>query len=144
MRTHARGELDCLSQVCLTPAFRPSQEKEDMKDRFPTKPLVKLLTEEIGLAEHDAWRAAFILKAASHGWTNARIARQLGISRERVGQRRARLRKLADSCDNDLLLRVVDAADAATAQARVTDHVAFNVAAWQDLNYASRMVETVG
>jgi Homeodomain-like domain len=63
------------------------------------KPAAKRLVEEmqtrLGLNSVDARRAAFVVLAVATGWKNARIARYLGVSRARVGQRVARYERYA-------------------------------------------------
>ena len=99
---------------------------------------------DAGLDEVDAWRAVFIMRAAASCWTNARIARQLGVSRERIGQRRARLRQIAEE-RGGRIAKAVTAMDAASPVARPNDSLLSTPRDWwSDIDFARGMVETVG
>lgn len=94
-----------------------------------------------GLDQVSAVRAAFLLRASAAGWTDARIARQLGITRMRVAQRKASLRRI----DAPLVRSAVAEMDARGASTRPNDHVlAFDASAWKDIEFGMGMIETVG
>lgn len=61
------------------------------------KRLVAEFQTKLGLNDVDARRAAFIVLAIGNGWRKSRIARFLGVHRQRVGQKVARYQEYAES-----------------------------------------------
>jgi biotin operon repressor len=107
--------------------------------------LVDELRHYAGLSEVDAHRAAFIALALTKGWSKARIARYLGISRARVGQKVEKLddyvfehgRRMAS------LKRARQVGRSAKPHGDAGAHVAFNQEDWDDLEFAGRLCDMV-
>ncbi len=61
------------------------------------KRLVEELETRLNLGKVDSRRAAFVVMAISKGWRKAKVARYLGTSRARVGQRVTKYEEYADA-----------------------------------------------
>lgn len=107
-------------------------------------PTVSALLDELGTSVHDECecnRLVFLALARHHGWNSARIARYMGISRERVRQKIERLSRWADSSGMPTLCRLLnESADTYNA----TDlPVAFLLEAWRDPEFANGLIDLV-
>lgn len=100
-----------------------------------------------GLSEVDAQRAAFCALALGRGWPKARIARYLGVSRARVGQKAEKLQDyVTQSVQDDgppapeLAMALLDASVASPDLARA-GAIEFRLDDWRDLEFGRRLCE---
>lgn len=108
--------------------------------------LIRELTEEVGLEQVDAHRSAFTALACASGWTKARVARYLGITRARVGQKFDKLLHYATTLDSTpTLTGVMLRASRTQAEAGPNDAmVEYTVADWEDEEFARMMIGHAG
>jgi hypothetical protein len=105
--------------------------------------LIEELEKYLELPPAEARRTAFLILAHHRGWPKAQIARYMGISRARVGQRIDRLRAHTDKdrlgpIASDLLRGQPVAATGIT-----TPFLGFEADRWEDRAFADRMLEMV-
>ena len=91
----------------------------------------------VGLTEAHARRLAFCALAHRRGWTPAQIARWLGISRQRAGQKVDQLREYAESRPMPCLRRLLHPAPSCP----VLLGVGFTSAHWDDPEFAYGVLE---
>jgi hypothetical protein len=88
----------------------------------------------------EAHRATFVVLALSKGWRHARIARYLGVTRHRIGQRAERYQQYAASGEFPALTGFLNGnTPAPTSESEV--HVEFRPEDWQDLTFAVGLID---
>lgn len=120
----------------------PDQLPEDGAARR----LVLELQDVVGLDPVDACRSAFTALAVGRGWSKARVGRYLGISRARVGQKVEKLEHYAFAYGErapGLQAVVARFGLQHPAAAGLSPPVAFDVADWDDLGFARRLIDRV-
>lgn len=116
----------------LTADTNSAQSPDDLLDAL----------QQSGLTPVSAIRAAFLLRASAVGWSDARIARQLGVTRMRVNQRKKRLRSLHNP--HPVVAQSIVAMDATPATIQPTDRVLqFDSRAWDDIEFGRAMLDTI-
>ena len=116
-----------------------------MAKRSAAERLVLELQKGLGLSPVDARRAAFVVLATTQkGWRKAKIARFLGVTRARVGQRVARLERYATEDTRYPVLEQMfsDAVELEKIGAADTT-VAFKPDDWEDLRFADDLLKRV-
>jgi hypothetical protein len=108
-----------------------------------TEKLVRELIDVIGQDKTEAHRNAFIVLAAGRRWSKAKIARYLGVTRARVGQKLEKLENYG--YEKGELTPVLNAMLPATRErAKPGTHdalVSFKPEEWADPDLAVRLVE---
>lgn len=111
------------------------------------KPNAKKLTDEfqekLSLSQVDSLRAAFVVFALKAGWPKARIARYLGVFRQRIDQRERKYVKYAADTKNFPTLHAALAERAPVNRGANQPLVGFDQAKWNDLEFAREMVNRV-
>lgn len=109
---------------------------------FNSGALVKELI-AIGQVPTDAYRNAFVALAVAKGWTKARVAAWLGISRARVGQKYDKLAYYATHrSDCPVLTAVIEKAEKTEAK-NGGSLVGFQATDWDDLDTASGLLKAM-
>jgi hypothetical protein len=109
------------------------------------KPAAKRLVAEfqtkLSLSEVYSRRAAFVVLAVSHGWQKAKIARYLGVHRQRVGQQVAKYTDYAESGDwPQIAAAFSDIKPSTDPENGNGHHVSFSKAEWESLDFANDML----
>ena len=106
--------------------------------------LVSELQGNLALSDVDARRAAFVPLALKAGWSKARIARYLGVSRARIGQKVRKYEEYARRSEantyptlQQVLSDLPDAVDEETVP------VKFKPADWNDEQFAIELLNRV-
>lgn len=105
----------------------------------------KLLAEfetRLSLDPVEAHRATFVVLALSKGWRHARIARYLGVTRHRIGQRAQRYEQYAASGDFPQLTKMLGG-DRPEPENKSEINVCFKADDWQDLTLARELIDRV-
>lgn len=104
--------------------------------------LVKEFEGQLHLEPIEAYRATFIVLAVERGWQHARIARYLGVTRHRIGQRVQRYREYAMSDRFPQLSKLFgDAAPKPNPEQGVK--ICFQAEDWSDLTLARELINRV-
>lgn len=111
--------------------------------------LVGELETRLGLDETEARRAAFVVVAYSRKWSKSKIARYLGITRARVGQRVKKFLAYHESGSwPNVSVFLADIDPVANGFESKHLQVAFSPDAWQDCGLANALLnhalETIG
>lgn len=106
--------------------------------------LVQEFRGNLGLDEHDALRAAFVVFAYCRGYSKARIGRFQGISRARIEQKVSKYRQYAADAESwPVLAEVMPATPVPSTNGHREVAVEFNLEDWSNADFAVEMVNRV-
>lgn len=103
-----------------------------------TKRLVDEFEEKLDLNSVDARRAAFVVLTLAKGWRKAKIARYLGVSRARVGQRAVRYEQCAETGQFPVIAEVL--ADSRPTEKGTKIGASLNESQWKILSFADDLL----
>lgn len=104
--------------------------------------LLKEFEERLNLEPVEAHRATFVVLALNRGWRHARIARYLGVTRHRIGQRASRYEQYASSGGFPQLTKMLDGEKSEPSR-NSEIHVSFKSSDWSDLMLARELIDRV-
>lgn len=104
--------------------------------------LLKEFEEGLKLDPVEAHRSTFVVLTLAKGWRHARIARYLGVTRHRIGQRAERYGQYASSGDFPQLTKLLSA-DHPDPDAKSEINVSFKADDWADLTFARGLIDRV-